>query len=293
MKNFKMKSSVLVGSLFLLTGIISKAQEINFSLGTQFHFSTFDIEGALSDTDIEPGAGLELGIQFKLSEHWSLNSGVGYAFHQARNSSNLLKGSQTTVDSEGEDFTFNYQISGYSETQKFNNVSIPLNVQYEGSGVTRLYVKAGASYNLLSNARQESRASSLTTSGYFPRFNGTLTAPAFAGFGTYNDIQFSEQDFELSNSVNATFEIGIKQLLAHNSAMYFGAFLDYGLNDVVDSPVIDGTLSFNPTSPTDFVSNGSFNASNGNSRQVEEAKLIFGGIKIRYQFGTKAPSSKQ
>ena len=288
-----MKSSIFLASLFLLTSFISKAQEINFSLGTQLHFSTFDIEGALGDTDIEPGAGLELGVQLKLSEHWSLNTGVGYAFHQARNSSSRLMGSQTTVDSEGENFTFAYQINGYSETQKFNNVSIPLNVQYEGSGATRLYVRAGASYNLMSNARQESRASRLTTSGYFPRFNGTLTAPAFAGFGSYNDIQFSEQDFELSNSVNATFEIGIKQQLANNSAMYFGAFIDYGLNDVVDSPAIDGTLSFNQTNPTGFISNGSFNADNGNSRQVEEAKLIFGGIKIRYQFGSKTTAAPQ
>lgn len=283
MKNIK---SFVLLSIILTIGLSTKAQEINFSVGTQFQFSSFNIDGSSVNTDFQPGAGIDLGVNVKLSDQWSINSGVGYAFHQTRNSIGNLSGMENTTDLAGESFRFNYRVSGYSETQKFNSISIPVNFQYETQGHTRFYAKLGASYNILNNVRQESRASQLTTSGFFPRFNGTLTAPAFAGFGTFKNIDFDEQDFELSNSINATIEMGVKETLPNNAFIYFGAFLEYGLNDIKDTPAANGSLTFNSTNPTRFVSNGSFDAQDvSGNNQIDEAKLYYAGVRIRYQFG--------
>lgn len=285
-----MKTIKLTTLLVLFFGSLSyiNAQDINFTLGGQFQFTELITEGVLSNTSFEPGAGLEFGINLSLSENWSLNSGVGYSFHRSRSAISNLSGVQNNAqDPEGEDFRFMYQISGYSEVQEFQNLSIPLNVQFETTGHTRFYVRAGASYNLLMNGSQDSQAQRLTTSGYFERFNGTLTAPAFAGFGTYVPIDFAERDIELSNSINATLELGIKETLPNNAFIYFGAFVEYGVNDIQEEAPDTGILSFNSTDPTNFISNGVLQAqTNTSAEYISEAKLFFTGVRIRYQFGS-------
>jgi hypothetical protein len=264
------------------------AQDVHFSLGGQFQFTKLNTDGALTNTSFEPGVGVELGINLSLSDHWSLNTGVGFAAHQARAAISSLTGVQNNAqDLEGENFNFNYRISNYAEVQKFTNLSIPLNVQYESSGHTRFYTRVGASYNVLMNPVQNSKAQRLTTSGYFDRFNATLTAPAFAGFGTYNQIDFAERDLEIKNSINATLEMGVKETLPNNAYLYIGAFVEYGLNDIKEEVTNAGVLSFNSDNPTGFISNGVIAAQNNTGvNYVDEAKLFFAGVRFRYQFGT-------
>ncbi|BAO55719.1 hypothetical protein [Nonlabens marinus] len=285
-----MKTIKLTTLLVLFFGSLSliNAQDINLTLGGQFQFTELNTEGILSNTSVEPGAGLELGVNLSLSENWSLNSGLGYSFQRSRSAISNLSGVQNNAqDLEGENFRFMYQVSGYSEVQEFQNLSIPLNVQFETTGHTRFYVRAGASYNLIMNASQDSQAQRLTTSGFFERFNGTLTAPAFAGFGTYGPIDFAERDVELSNSINATLELGIKETLPNNAFIYFGAFVEYGLNDIKEDAPNAGILSFNSTEPTNFISNGVLHAqNNAGNEYINEAKLFFTGVRIRYQFGS-------
>jgi hypothetical protein len=166
-------------------------------------------------------------------------------------------------------------------------LSIPVGVQYESDGnQTRWYAKAGASVNIFMSPTSQGSANTLTTSGYFERFNAELTAPRFAGFGTFNDIEFSENDLDIKNSFNAFFEIGIKERFGVDQWIYFGVFVEYGLNDLLESNG-SSLIDYNTGAPMDFVNNSSLNASlqsSGNAL-MEELSLNIIGLRIKYEFG--------
>ncbi len=272
----------------LLFVAAAMAQDFKVSVGGQLHLSQLNIDSHLVNDGIEPGAGLEVGLNYALSDQWSVNTGVGVAWHQSRTSAARITGSENTQDLEGENFRFDYLINNYNESQKFVALSIPLNLQYESKGHTRFYSRLGASYQILTGVQQQASAQTLTTSGYFDRFNGTLTAPAFAGFGTYRNLDFKQRDFDLNNSINATLELGIKEPM-DQGFLYIGAFVEYGLNDInKNSDTTQGTLSFNSSSPTDFIANGNFQSQDNTGKAIiDSARLFITGIKLRYQFGPK------
>lgn len=285
----KSKLNMLACAVMIwLTGILGvQAQDIFWSVGGQGMVNTMNIDGVEGTTNLGSGAGLMLDVGYKFSDKWSVNTGVGYSTFSNNVGLNQTSGRESTTDIEGENFDFIYQMDRYSEQQRFNTVTIPLTVQYETTGTTRFYARAGASMSLFSGSTQESRAVRLETSGFFPRFNGTLTAPAFAGFGTYNNIDFEEQDLEVDNSFNLIFETGAKQVLENGNAFYVGLFTEIGLNDITsDATAADGLLSYNSSSPTQFISNGVFagDVSPG-TQAVDQAKLFFVGLRLRYQWG--------
>ncbi|MGB3590612.1 MAG: outer membrane beta-barrel protein [Nonlabens sp.] len=287
-----MKTFNKIFSIIALVGVGTLgcgAQDFTFGVGVQGQLNTLDIDGVAQSSDLGfgSGAGVLVDVGLQLNDNWSIHSGVGYSMLRSRANIGRLAGSEAAVDREGEDFTFMFELSQYVEEQRFNNISIPLAIQYESSGNTRFYARAGGSYNLLTGSKQESRAGRLTTSGFFPRFNGTLTAPAFAGFGSYGEIEFEERDLDLENSINIILESGVKQMLNNGSSIYVGAFAEIGMSDISNDNPKRELLSYNAGNPLKFIGNGTFDSNTGGIAAVEEAKLLFVGIRLRYQFGSK------
>ncbi len=280
-----LKTKLLSLSTGLLIAACGMAQDFQITASAQFQLARINVDNSQFNTNTNPGAGVELGFNYKLSDTWSINSGVGVAYQQSQSAVSKVSNSQNAIDLEGEDFRFDYTLSNYTETQQFTTVTIPLTIQFETQGYTRFYTRVGAAYQLLTGVKQDSRAQQLTTSGYFDRFNATLTAPAFAGFGTYNNIEFEQQDFDFKNSINATLELGIKEPMG-NDYLYIGGFVEYGLNDIIEDTPGVGALSFNSNNPTDFLSNGNYASVDRNGQAfVGKARLFFTGVRLRYQFG--------
>jgi hypothetical protein len=291
MKKLLMATAVATGCL---TGAV--AQEFTLGVGAQVQLSTLDVVGPAVSSGIGQGGGggilVDLGLKF--GDHWSIHTGAGYSLFQSATELGGIRGSEDTVDGEGESFTFNYALDGYTERQEFGVVSIPLHLQYEGSGKTRFFVRGGASYNLVTGATQQGRVGRLQTSGFFPRFNGTLTAPAFAGFGTYEGLEFGERDLELDNSINLSLETGVKQLLQNNNSIYVGVFVEHGLNDISSDDPKGAFVSYNAAQPRAFVNNGVFGSNVDGSRPaVEEARLFYAGVRLRYQWGGSSEAAPQ
>ena len=284
MKKLLMATALAAGCL---TG--AQAQEFTLGVGGQVQLSTLDAVGVAVSSDLGQGGGagilVDLGLQF--NDHWSLHTGVGYSLFQSRMELGDIRGSEDTVDGEGENFTFNYDLDSYTERQEFGVVSIPLHLQYEGSGSTRFFVRGGASYNIITGATQQGSVGRLETNGFFPRFNGTLTAPAFAGFGTYENLEFGERDLDLDSSINLSLETGVKQMLQSGSSIYVGLFIEHGLNDVSGDDQGGSFLSYNAANPTAFINNGVFDSNvQGNRPAVDEARLFYAGVRLRYQWGS-------
>lgn len=256
------------------------------SVGAQMSFAELQADNDDLNTNMEFGGGLLLGVSYGVNENWSIHTGVGLSYLRTSNSFSSYQDALNATDIENEDFEFRYRLEGYSEEQRSALLSIPVAVQYESSGAqTRFYSKVGASVNLFLGASSQGEADQLTTSGYFERFNAELTAPRFAGFGTFNDIEFSESDIDIKNSFNAFVEIGIKENVG-SGWMYFGVFAEYGLNNLMENNNTS-MIEYNQNTPLDFINNSSLNASNQISGNAlfDKVMLNMAGLRIRYEFG--------
>jgi outer membrane protein W len=257
------------------------------SVGAQLYFAELKAENGLLDTDYNPGVGVNLGIAYALNENWSINSGLGLSYIETSTSIGNYSDQVDAVDMEGENFEFRYRLDQYSEYQKSMMLSIPIAVQYETKGnQTRFYSKIGASVNLFLDAKSQGEANTLITSGYYERFNAELTVPRFAGFGTFENIEFSERDLEINNSFNAFLEVGVKENFGAGRWIYFGLFAEYGLNDLLENK---GTslIDYNTNMPTDFINNSSLNASRQTNGAAffDKVTLNIIGLRVKYEFG--------
>lgn len=256
------------------------------STGAQLSFAELNAENDNLNSNVEFGGGLLLGISYGLNDNWSIHSGVGLSYLKTSNSFSSYQDAVNATDMENEDFEFRYRLERYSEEQQSTLLSIPVAIQYESGGVqTRFYSKVGASVNLFLGATSQGEADQLITSGYFERFNAELTVPRFAGFGTFNDIEFSENDVDIKNSFNAFLEIGIKENVG-SGWMYFGVFAEYGLNNLLENNN-SSLIEYNQNTPLDFINNSSLNASNqiSGNKLFDEVTLNMAGLRIRYEFG--------
>jgi len=255
------------------------------SIGVQSSFTELRSYSALIENDQSLSGALNLGIAYALNDSWSIHSGVG--LRSLNNDVSLpdYSGVQNAVDLEGEAFEFRYTLNGYSEDQHYTVISIPFAVQYETTGKTRFYARTGVSYNIFTAGKAEARANSITTTGYFEQINAELEGPKFAGFGTFEDIEFAKQDIDINNAVNVTLEFGIKERLAEKHWLYFGFFVETGLNNLITSNG-ESLLQYNRESPVNFRVNPSLNATNQNSGNalIKNAKFRNFGLKLWYSF---------
>lgn len=257
------------------------------SVGAQFSLTQLNADSQTFNTNTEPGAGINLGISYALNDSWSIHSGVGLNYLESSSSISNYSDRVNAVDMEGESFEFRYQLNNYSEIQRNTVLSIPIAIQYESKGSsTRFYSKIGASANFFVGSKSNGKASELNTSGFYERFNGELTAPRFAGFGNFQNIEFAENDLELNNSFNLFFEIGIKESFGTDNWFYLGVFAEYGLNNILTNDR-SSLVEYNSNTPLDFINNSSFNASriSTGSSLFENANLNIIGLRFKYEFG--------
>jgi hypothetical protein len=257
------------------------------SVGAQLIFAELNADNGLLNTSYQPGAGINFGISYALNENWNIHSGLGLSYLQTSTNIDTYSDQVDAVDTEGENFEFRYRLEQYSETQRSTVLSIPIAVQYESNGnQTRFYSKIGANANLFLSPKSKGSANSLTTSGYYERFNAELTAPRFAGFGTFENIEFGENDLEINNSFNAFLEVGVKENFGSGRWVYFGAFVEYGLNDILKSNN-SSLLDYNTNMTTDFINNSSLSAAQQSTGKpfFDKVTLNTVGVRVKYEFG--------
>lgn len=279
-----------VCSVVLLLGMYTgNAQAVwKATAGGQFYFSQLNTTGNASiESSFEPSGGITLGVSRSFNDNWSLHSGIELSYQQARTSINSYSDSQNAVDIEGESFEFIYELNNYSEKIQSTVLAIPLSVQYESNGSqTRFYTKLGASANFFLSPKATGKASSLTTSGFYERFNGTLTAPRFAGFGTFSDIEFAKNNVEIENSYNAFLELGVKEKILANNWIYVGIYAAYGLNNLAVNNATS-LVQYNSNVPLEFINNSVLNASDQSNGAgfVDKINLNIIGVRVYYEFG--------
>jgi len=265
--------TVLLGSCLDSYGQ-DKKQELSIAVGGPFSFLKYSTTG-----DVVPGNGINAGIRYSyyLNEGLSIGVGVEYQTYSSDVKYGFFGAQYNAVDSENEAFQFRYKATNLREQQKLGYVNIPINIQFETPGTTKLYLAAGAKIGFATNGSYETTYQNLTTSGYYPQYNVELFSPAFAGFESQNNLKTSKQDLDTDVSYAVTFETGLKQKIGDRSAFYIGLYLDYGLNNIYDNKENKNLVQYNPALPVQLQYNSLLNSSNTN-----DIRLVSYGLKLRY-----------
>ncbi|MEP6928404.1 MAG: outer membrane beta-barrel protein [Flavobacterium sp.] len=273
-----------IASLSMVTALLGtclssygqdKKYEISIAVAGPSSFIKFDSPGV----DLVEGNGFSAGLRYSYYLNEGLSIGIG-AEYQSYNSDvkfQSTSGRYTTVDAENESFQFRYRATNLREEQKLGYINVPLNIQFETPGDTKLYIAAGAKVGFAINGSYQSSIQNLTTSGYYPQYNVELFAPAFAGFASTNDIKTGKQDLDTEVSYSATFETGVKQMIGEKSAFYIGAYLDYGLNNIYDKSDNRNLVQYNAALPVQLGHNSVLD-----SRSTNNVRLVSYGIKLRF-----------
>jgi Outer membrane protein beta-barrel domain len=251
-----------------------KKQELSISVGGPSSFLKYKTNG-----DVVPGNGINAGIRYSyyLNEGLSLGIGAEYQTYSSDVKYQFFASQYNAVDADNEAFQFRYKATGLREKQKLGYVNIPVNIQFETPGSTKLYLAAGAKVGFATNGNYETSIQNLTTSGYYPQYNVELFSPAFAGFASTNDIKTSKQDLKTDVSYSATFETGLKQNLGDRSAIYIGAYFEYGLNNIYDNKESKNPVQYNSPLPVQLQYNSLLN-----SPYTNDIRLVSYGLKLRF-----------
>lgn len=280
--------------LQLLLGVIVLLQfnnthsQIRYSAGVLSNYTFLDIENESIENNVRLGGGVELGLSYSISNHFSLHSGLGLNYYSLNKKTENYSSSEDAIDISGDAFEFRYRVSNYNENQELLGLNIPITIQYETQGNTRFYGRTGVEAVIFLSESYESSASSLRTSGFFPAINAELTQPLFAGFGSFTNPNFAASDVELKNSFNAILELGVKEKLKNNNALSLGLFAKLGINDLKSNQASTGLISFNQAQATEFTTTSVLEATDiqtGSSRPfTETTRLVLFGFVLRYEF---------
>lgn len=269
------KSLAIIAALFAASHSYGqdKKQEFSISLGGPFSFIKS------SGGEYVSGNGVNAGLRYSyyLNEGLSLGVGVEYQTYTSDSKFSSIFGQYNTVDPEDEAFQFRYRLTNLREEQKLAYINVPINIQFETPGTSKLYVAAGAKIGFASSGTYSSTIANSTTSGYYPQYNVELFSPAFAGFASVNNLKTPEKDLDTKVSYSATFETGLKQELGNRNSFYIGAYLDYGLNDIYDKKDNKNLVQYNADVPVELKYNSVFDS--GGARNM---RLVSYGIKLRF-----------
>lgn len=281
-----MKNIVICAFLLVCTLGLAQEKTHQISVYGGGIFGRQSTELLKGKTKSGEGFNAGLGYRYYINPNWSIGTGAEYQYFDTSFSLSDLSDSYHTADIDGDAFEFRYTATKYRETQTVHNVAVPLNIQFETSGLTSWYMNIGvkAGFNLSANYQTE--INKLTTSGYFPEWNVELNDPRFMGFGTWNNVNAGKQDLELKTAFMLTAESGVKQDLSDFSRIYIGLYVNYGLNNLQKQQSGFSPVSYNPNAPEDFTYTSLLNAQNSKNQAYTDAyKLISFGIKIQWAFG--------
>lgn len=259
-------------------GYSQKSSE--FSVQALGGFSYVDYETQQTFTAPERNWGLGLGYGFYLNENWSLQLAGIYQRYTAKLSVAKIEDQYQSIDLEQENFVFQFEAQRLKEQQQVGNIQFPLSLQWQTSGETKFYFRAGAQVNLVLEAEFDQEIDFLKTSGYYPQYEVTLNDPLFMGFGRFDDVKTSKQNLNWQTTYSAIFESGIKSEVYKNQHFYIGFFLNYGLKRLDAAHKNNPLVEYQSKKPDAFKWN-----SLSQTPLAQNARLMSYGIKLRYAWG--------
>jgi hypothetical protein len=160
------------------------------------------------------------------------------------------------VDDRGSAFLFTQTVDGYREQQTFSAFQIPLFFQFNSSETefSGFYGRVGAKIMLPMAYKFKASAVQLIGEGYYPDTQVTFTDVPGHGFGAQSDWT-GRGVYTTKTGVVASLEGGYRFSL-NGAALYIGAYVDFGLSNIVRNETAQPLSGYLPTTVLNRPANG-------------------------------------
>jgi len=262
--------SLLLSPFFLSAQI---SHEVSVSGGGGLSTLTYK----LSSGKKTPGFGGEVGLEYTCHflSFVGLTTGLDVGFYNAKAKLNGVKViTHHLTDNEGDRFNMHTTLNSYKESQNAIILSIPLMVHFQAGATHKFYARGGFKFGFPIKSEYKVSNATLTNEGYYPDYENGLKEPAFAGYGTFNNIN-AKGKLPLKVSVALALEAGVKWDLGSVVALYLGAYFDYSLNNIAKNKPF---VNYNAQKPAEFTTNSAIPALSS------KMNLMAAGLKLRIGF---------
>ncbi|GHV66314.1 hypothetical protein FACS1894199_09460 [Bacteroidia bacterium] len=301
--------------LFFFTTFAATAQEggIEFRMETTEqgplvpvsylpHEFSLHLGGGLSTLKFSPnlgtyqwGGGFHFGAGYTyfFTPNWGISTGLSGALFNSKYTLSTFTDEYDSEDMAGP-FKFRDTLSAYSETQRAFLLNIPLTAHFE-KGI--FYAALGAKIGIPLYANYKNRANYLRALCVVPE-NDVIGEDVDAdkykdiGFGKFAHVN-NKGDLKLKPAFFLSAEAGVKQPLTENISLYVGAYLDYGLTNMLNGGS-EKLVTFHKEAPSDYRPASAFTANYlpaGEPEQatrkqfVDKVSPISAGVKVALAFG--------
>lgn len=235
MRKTIIKALIAVSILFASATVVSaQKNKSEVSVSVAGGLSTLDYEAAFGNHKNGTGGNFGIGYTYFISKNFGLNTGAEFSLYQAELTQDKFNNvSRSLVDaSDGELYDFYSSVKSYKEKQNVTYLNIPLMAQFQSGEKNKLYAQAGVKLGIPVKGKYKSSASEMVNKGFFHDTENWGETQEFMGFGTFTDYSNNE-DIRLRVVCFFSADFGMKWALADKLFLYTGAYLDYGLNDIV------------------------------------------------------------
>ena len=288
-----MKRQIIILSIMsLVWGTINAQYDHELSVYGGGGLSALKYKTTIGDRKLGLGGHFGVGYHYFFSPRWGLGTGFELAFYNSKFNLNNLKLLYDVTDMEGNNFEFRSTINNYKENQHAMLLQIPLMLQFQTDKPDRNYqffAAVGGKAGIPIKGIYKTTAS-LYNEGFYEHEQSLYDTQTFMGFGNFNSKKFNG-DLDLKLAILASLEAGVKWRLKEHWFLYTGAYLDYGLNNILmkqDIAAMPSIVQYNVTNPKAFVVNSALQSQytqNTAQKFTDKVSPIAAGIKVRLAFG--------
>jgi hypothetical protein len=294
MRKTIIKRLAAVFILFVSVAAVS-AQESKHevSVSVAGGLSTLDYEPAFGDHKNGIGGNIGIGYTYFISENFGLSAGAELSLYKAELSKDKFNNvTRSLVDkSDGELYDFYSSVRGYREKQETVYLNIPVMVQFQYGGKNKLYAQAGVKIGIPASGKYNSSVSETVNKGFFHDTQNWGETQEFMGFGTFAGYS-DDGDVDLNVVYILSAELGMKWKLNDKMSVYTGAYVDYGMNDIIKGGRSISFTKFEETPEAIIVKNNSIlNSSIGYGSNTltqtltDKVTPVAVGLKVRLALG--------
>jgi OmpA-OmpF porin, OOP family len=266
----KMKKQIIIG-LSLLVCMLLKAQDpesyLHFNIGCGLHNLSYNLnDGTKQNARI--GYTVNAAYSYFFSSHWGVQSGVGIQTISGLSTLNY-QSSISAVDGESRTYDFRTNYKNWEEKQNAIFIDIPLVMQYRHRINEKIGIigSLGGKVAIPIYQKFESTGNGeIVTTGYYSEWNTELSDLPKYGFTTIKDVPKGNLSLKISYMAIADF--GGLLNLSDKLDLYVGAYLNYGLNNILKS----GTKEV-------YQSDGTYNGIFASTQTSKVIPITF-GIKV-------------
>lgn len=278
--------SIIAVGLFLTTTLIGQNNR-EVSVYGSGGLSTLKYKTDIGKQENGTGGQFGLDYTFFFSEKLGFGSGLEIALYNAEMKIDEFSDKYSATDIDRNDFEFRTKVNNYEEKQNAAYINIPFLLRFQTGAKNKFYAAAGGKFGIPLGGNYKVNNSTIKNTGYYTEEDYEYTTQEFMGFGIFTDRDISDE-VKFNMAIFLSAELGMKWKLKEGLYLYTGAYVDYGLNNVLKEEKNKHFVEYNTASPRDFIVNSALISQYLNENKqgtfIDKVSPMATGIRIRLAF---------